>query len=199
MPILTKDDIRVFYIHIPKTGGTYIEDLFRANGFEVKFWEPHLFGGGLKCSPQHYHMDLIEKLFNLEHFDYVFATTRDPLGRFLSEFNMRNEQLQGNIEINSWTELVFEKYESNPFILDNHIRPQNEFLADDIPVYAQEDGFDSRFAKTLSKNIGTKLSVKKVESRRKTKTTTYKTIKSDANELTLSRILDFYEKDMGLA
>lgn len=63
MPVFVKNNLKVLYVHIPKTGGTYIEDLFRQNGFDVKFWESNLLGGALRCSPQHYHHELLNNIF----------------------------------------------------------------------------------------------------------------------------------------
>ena len=55
-------------------------------------------------------------------------------------------------EINSWIENIFSRYASNKYVLDNHIRPQHEFLLPDMDVMKLEDGMQSIFSQ-MSKSI----------------------------------------------
>lgn len=196
MPVFVKNNLKVLYVHIPKTGGTYIEDLFRQNGFDVKFWESNLLGGALRCSPQHYHYELLNNIFDLNEFNYVFATIRHPLDRFFSEFNMRNEAHGGKLDINKWTiNVLTTHYSNNPFFLDNHIRPQNEFVDESIPKFKQEDRFDESFAEEIAKNLRIDFQVKSVPSRRATSSQIHKANSSQLEEQVLEKVKEFYRDD----
>lgn len=54
MPLFHKNNKRILFIHIPKAGGTSIEQFFKRNGWEMEFYD----GGGkgtknefTRCSP----------------------------------------------------------------------------------------------------------------------------------------------------
>ena len=56
-------------------------------------------------------------------------------------------------DINNWIENTFKNYAENNFILDNHIRPQGEFLIPGMDVMKLEDGMDAIFAR-ISEALG---------------------------------------------
>ncbi|MFC6342870.1 sulfotransferase family 2 domain-containing protein [Nocardioides hankookensis] len=149
---MIKDGRSVLFIHIPKTGGTTIERMFAKAGWEVHFREgkrarPHVFPL-LRCSPQHYHADLLVELFDVSRFDVVAGIVREPLARFRSEFSMRHRQLDSTDEdqVATWTERVLTRYAENPYALDNHLRPQTEFLLPGAEVYRLEDSLEAMVA-----------------------------------------------------
>jgi hypothetical protein len=165
MPIFTKDNINVFYIHVPKTGGTYIEHFFKKNGFSISEFDVKQ-NKLRKCTPQHMHAEQINHLYNIKEFDYVFMTVRNPVFRFRSEFIMRHQNfnqktdlLEKYKDINIWWKIVKRNFEKNPFAHDNHIRPQFEFYINGIDVFKQEEGYDEQWAQTLESKIGIKFDV----------------------------------------
>jgi len=90
-------------------------------------------------------------MFDVDAFVYSFTVTRHPYTRLISEYKFRSDiatrQNRNMAEINSWIEDVFKKYHSNNFVLDNHIRPQNEFLIPEMDVLRLEDGMESIFSR----------------------------------------------------
>jgi hypothetical protein len=155
MPIFTKDDLSVLFIHVPKTAGTSVEQAFLAQGYAMS----ERLGGpyGKRppgerqsgCSPQHMHAALLEERLGDRSFEQIFCIVRHPLRRFESEYRFRaaaghrlaQEGIDRFAEQALWR---FEK--ANPFVLDNHIRPQAEFPWRDCRVFRLEDGLDAALA-----------------------------------------------------
>lgn len=145
---------RVFFAHVPKTGGTYIEDLFRQNGYERHFWDgyPHLLGR--TCSPQHYHAAFFAPLLDLENMDFGFMTVRNPIDRLLSEYRHQAKFPKDGPDIaplRVWLENMATAMWATPLMMDNHMRPQVDFYHSTLKVFRQEDGFGRKWAKGVNR------------------------------------------------
>lgn len=156
MPVLVTATKRILYLHVPKTGGTWVNELLRSYGSVTgaSFGDP---GAGLPCTPQHFHARLVHHLYATDprtaahDFDYVFMTVRDPLARLKSEFRYRvpvdrRLRLQGRwglpVRFSPWALRVLRAYPRDPFLFDNHLRPQHEFRTFGAEVFRMEDGLD---------------------------------------------------------
>lgn len=146
MPIYVKDDRSVLFVHVPKAGGTTLERMFRRDGWtehmrETRQSDPQVFPLW-RCSPQHLHAELLESIFAIERFDVVFMVTREPLARFRSEYAMRHtrDPRTDAEAVEAWADTVLAKYEENPYVLDNHLRPQHEFEVPGVEHYRLEQG-----------------------------------------------------------
>mgnify|MGYP000329422055 CR=1 FL=1 len=174
MPILTTRHARILYLHVPKTGGSYVEDMLRSYGTVTGVRSGSDFGG-LPCSPQHFHRPLIERVYAADlyelrdAFDYVFMTVREPLGRMKSEFRYRLRQDRGArvarrlnmpLRFDRWLTHSLRQYQRDPFMLDNHMRPQHEFVALGAEVFRLEDGLE-RLVGRLDEVTGLKGTVPK--------------------------------------
>lgn len=147
VPIFTRDDRAVLFVHVPKTGGTTLEKMMAGAGWEVGFRatpRTHPAQSRLhRVSPQHYHADLLAQTLKLDRFDAVFLVTRDPLARFRSEYAMRNRRRPGagaGPHVEEWTRSIARRVQRNPSVLDNHLRPQHEFLVPGARAFRLEDG-----------------------------------------------------------
>jgi hypothetical protein len=149
MPVFLRDGRALLFVHVPKTGGTTIERVFERSGWTTRLLEtPDTHRDLLavrKCSPQHYHADLLRSVLRLGRFEATFMMVRDPLARFRSEFLMRHsrEPRTDAAAVEEWADQVFRRYRRNPFVLDNHLRPQSEFHLQGATVYRLEDGLDT--------------------------------------------------------
>ena len=199
MPVFFNDDTRILFIHIPKTGGTFITEAFRKNGFSVAYEEFATSKGKLnevrKCSPQHMHRDMLRSIFDLNKFDFIFMTVRNPLNRLISEFRWRNENEP--VDVNEWIASRYHEYSQNPFILDNHLRPQYEFFVEEAKFYRQDDKFDSQWSETFYKDSGIELDLSLVKP--KIRVSESKLSGSDVlnkmNKESLKTITEWYYRD----
>ncbi len=85
----------LFFVHVPKTGGTSIEAYMRAKGaVALAGTRRH---GWSRTTPQHIQRELFQDMVPPEFYDHGFVVLRDPKARLLSEFRMRVEPLQPQV------------------------------------------------------------------------------------------------------
>jgi hypothetical protein len=149
MPVLRLDGRSILFVHVPKAGGSALERVFGQSGWKVLYRDPKERGDSMnrlrRCSPQHMHRAMLETIFELDRFDGIFMTVRDPLARFRSEYAMRDP---GHVtadaaQVEAWAESAFRRFARDPYIWDNHLRPQSEFYVPGCRVYRLEDGLES--------------------------------------------------------
>ena len=159
MPIYTKKNESILFIHIPKCGGSSFSDFLLRNKYEeslsvrgkalkdIDFW---------KSSPQHLHRDILKKLLNFEKFDKILTIVREPFERLKSEYywllNSGVINKKENIP-EKWFDDLKENYHSNKYIYDNHIRPQNEFILNESKIFKlEEQGINQAIKYAINKN-----------------------------------------------
>lgn len=141
MPFYQVNGRNLLFIHVPKTGGrsveAYLKDL---SGAQVLFHpkKQDIF----PCSPQHMHAEALELLFGNRFFDHSFMVVRNPYRRFVSEYHWRVTRRDGDQPFEIWAQETLDKLSQNPYLLDNHLRPQVEFRMKKTAVHKLEDGLD---------------------------------------------------------
>lgn len=142
MPYIEHDGKRILFVHIPKTGGSSVEDWLSSIA-PLRLHNP-IPTNALRLTPQHLRMTDIEAMFGADYFDFVFAIVRDPYKRIESEFKMRTARSADVIaqkgRFQSWLDRVLNKTKSDPFFLDGHLIPQWDFLTEACTIYRFEDG-----------------------------------------------------------
>jgi hypothetical protein len=192
MPVFYRDDVRVLYVHVPKTGGTSLERFFRGNNFKMAYFDAGASIAQVRwCSPQHMHAEMLKTIFKIEKFDFVFMTVRHPFSRLISEYKMRHAKKPHRREVNAWITEFLDRYGNNHYILDNHIRPQVEFLVPHCDVHRMEDGYDAKFARTLSERLSLKLDCEEVGHFQRGTDTDVESLNKDV----AARVRDFYRED----
>lgn len=155
MPILEYKNKNILFIHIPKAGGTSIEDWLAQQG-NLMFYT-HNPRRPFNCSPQHMTWRDIQFLFCNKKWDYSFSIVRNPYERMESEFAYRHrdklELGRQTLNFSNWVEKSLDAVENNPYYMDNHFRPQHEYLAEDVSIFHLEDGLEN-ILQTVSKETG---------------------------------------------
>jgi hypothetical protein len=145
VPVFSKDEKYILFIHIPKSAGSSIE----RTGTELRWNESFSIRGRAlkdlkycKATLQHLHAEPLELLLNLDEFDSIFTVVRNPFSRLKSEYYWQRSQNITNIGVDEWIVGTFERYPKNRYLYDNHIRPQVEFLPDHekLQVFKLEEG-----------------------------------------------------------
>jgi hypothetical protein len=151
----------ILFIHIPKAGGSTIDEylhnhlkapraLFNSSNEKRRALK-------LPCSPQHFHADALRFLIGGRYPDWSFAVVRDPLQRIISEYCFIHRRLNDTPEqlpnILDWFRQKRTDYEKNQYILDNHFRPQHEFLLENTEVFHFEKGLES-ILRVLAERLG---------------------------------------------
>lgn len=193
MPIFKIKNKLILFLHIPKAGGTSVEqwltDLGGSESLRLRYNKI-----SFPCVPQHFHGDLIDALFAPGFFDYSFAVPRNPYWRLLSEYNYRMghrrwyERWYPTPSFSLWVNYVLSRYKSHPYIYSNHIRPQVEFAIDNTETYRLEDQLPQLYGR-----IGQMLDVGTVPSLPQANRSVTRQAVIDA--ATAEKIHTFYRKD----
>ncbi len=160
MPIFNVNNKRVLFIHIPKTGGTSIEN-WLSNFGEMQFYQPGI-PTFMKCTPQHLTFNDLTVLFNDDFFDVCFAVVRNPYERLMSEYLFRTEnqlkKFKRRVNFSDWLMLHLSKAKQNKHHFDNHLRPQTDFVNEEMNIFKVEDGLEevTKFLKNELKLKSTK-------------------------------------------
>lgn len=158
MPLYRIKNKIVLFVHIPKAGGTSIASSLKAVGSEALYSDR--IPKGLSCTPQHFHGRLIDDFISEDFVDFSFCVVRNPIDRVISEFFYRRKLSVGNNNYKGmdkyldtlnlswsfsfWLKKQFMRIKRNPFLSDNHLRPQNEFLPSFMDeIYYFEDGLNN--------------------------------------------------------
>jgi hypothetical protein len=146
-----KDDLNLYFVHIPRTGGRYVKELFLSNGFKSNFNCPgEICYKGLEI--MHLHDSLLND-FNIYKNSKKFTIVRNPLTRFISaasiDLNL-NFSINWKLDtvINVLDYITFQKNGSGSH-RNNWFRPQWEFVNENCIVWKYEDGFDKNFKNFL--------------------------------------------------
>lgn len=203
MPILRANDKIYYFSHIPKCGGSSIEDYIQnLTQKRLAFLDRQYYKNSIKTlkksSPQHILGVEVAQLFGIEFFDGYFAVVRDPYERFKSAFIFQkyiNKKIPDEICINQFARKIFELKSSIWGLYDNHFVPQTHFFYPNAnyKVFKIENGLNN-----VKKHIDKILDCKAVEAKIPHKLKQTASIKKEAGELTdQSReiIFDIYRID----
>jgi len=183
-------------MHIPKTGGTSVENWLRdQNSFHEHLFMKHP-PMDLVCTPQHFTHATIQSLFSsfFTNFTYQFAIVRNPYERLESEFFYRQKLRQLRLGdqpeqyFSSWVCKMLNEAKKHPFILDNHLRPQVEFLSEGVEIFYFEDGI-ANIISHVAKRIGTAEPLRKIHEKSSNRKTVYWSKKA------INLVNEFYESD----
>ena len=144
---------RFFFVHIPRTGGRFVESNLHQNGWIVEqdnIWEC-LEGAEVA----HFHRELYEKYFDVEGIPHI-AVVRNPIDRFISASIYLTEAYGNNIQ-----ESAEDEDQLKAMIADfpmpeslGWFRQQIDYLSDKTNVWKFENGLGRRFSKWVSNIVG---------------------------------------------
>ena len=185
--------IKLKFIHIPKTGGTSIENAAKKNNL---LWGK--FDTSLKSSKNNKAWHCPQKIPH-----YCFCVIRNPFDRFISQFYHENEIKDYNKEkLNNFIEVKIPQIQNNMNIDGNHFLPQYKFYKK-CDIMISFDNLQNNLNKLmkmfhLRPLILDKLPGGKRQQRKRNKIQINRLIHLDINEKNRSLIKEIYNLDFKL-
>lgn len=142
--LLSNDRIKLFFVHIPRTAGRYVKNLFISNNFKEINLTKSLFYKGIESI--HLHDDLL-KNFKEYNQNKKFTIIRNPLKRLqsiLSTVSIHEKILNNEKELEEYISFKLPR-----FHMVNWIRPQYEFINNECKIWKFENGFGTNFLKWI--------------------------------------------------
>ena len=192
MPIYRNGAKILLFVHIPKTGGSTIENTLKSEGIPQAL-HSRIRLGRAAVTPQHMHRQVIQGWIPEAFYDAAFCVVRNPYARISSEYKWQKQARNAKVSnFNTWVNNQFAKYQENEFVGDNHIRPQVDYVWDSLKVFHLEAGLGKplEFAMVNLDLDPQRISVDTIRNDGKTKH-----VKLDVTAQTLQNIQTFYRQD----
>lgn len=158
MPLYSTPGGPFYFAHVPRTGGSNLEDYLEARfgppAMIDRDWMRAWTGGAwrhdsLLSSPQHLTSADVARL--VPKGTACLAVVRDPAARIVSEFRfqarrgLRRRRLT-ELGFSTWLRLVLAGARRDPRIFDNHLRPQVDMVPAEAAVFPLEAGLGAPVA-----------------------------------------------------
>lgn len=173
MPIFEKSEKRIYFAHIPKTGGTSIYSAFVEAGWVVKNLyespDPRSTFATLKARYGVNHISQEGRMFRYPHspqhaphiiwrtwgpFEASFAITRNPMTRLLSSLRWHHRMRRRKPDFQEHAKTLLRAAQSRPWkpftLLDGHLIPQHYFVGPTTEIFH----FEGNWSQQLSSRFG---------------------------------------------
>ena len=158
---------RFLFIHIPRTGGRFIEVNLEKNGWEVEpidqYGIPHYQHSFIEdCEIAHFHRDLYEKYCDIEGIEQI-AVVRNPVDKFFSAstylITVYGKEIQEKLEDYDEMVSIIENFPMSETL--SWWRPQVDFITDTTHIWKFEDGLGTDFGDWVSDKLGVPFEIDK--------------------------------------
>ena len=158
---------RFLFVHIPRTGGRFIEVNLEKNGWEVEpidqYGIPHYQHSFIEdCEIAHFHRDLYEKYCDIEGIEQI-AVVRNPVDKFFSAstylITVYGKEIQEKLEDYDEMVSIIENFPMSETL--SWWRPQVDFVTDTTHIWKFEDGLGTDFGDWLGEKLGVPFEIDK--------------------------------------
>ncbi len=151
MPFVKTGGKILYYAHVPKCGGTSVEDYLSERFGTIAMLDRHFNSREpgtrwTKTSPQHVDAESLEHILPLAFMDAVFTVVRHPVARAESAFHFQvnvEKSIPPDTGFSNWLQGQIDMQAADRFVLDNHMRPQSDFVPEGAAVFHLENGLDA--------------------------------------------------------
>lgn len=148
MPIAQTQAGLLFFAHVPRCGGTAVEDYLIARFGPLAFLDRGFLSldpetRWTRSSPQHLDQLALTRLFPSQFFAAGFALVRHPATRLRSVFLYQRDwerTVPQGADFKSWLSALAARRARNPYLHDNHSRPMCDLVPALCTVFRLEDG-----------------------------------------------------------
>ena len=147
MPFFKCSSGLVYFFHVPKCGGSTIEEALLDKGFKLSFYDTAFWANKdksyYKSSPQHITNEDFNQLFLEDIFFYKFTMVRDPVSRLLSAYAYNRNKIGRFLSFNKFLSNLEKNVASRGDyfgrIYDNHFVPSSRLVPEDCNIFYFED------------------------------------------------------------
>ncbi|WP_282063789.1 sulfotransferase family 2 domain-containing protein [Roseobacter litoralis] len=146
MPLITADDKKLYFAHVPKVGGSSVVDyLTRRFGGPLAMNGSEFYKTKTKAdmimAPSHITAKTAAIMLPRD-IDHSFTVVREPLSRILSQYRFQiGVSRMSQFGFSTWLRIVLSAARRDPRVYDNHIRPQSDMVPDQSMVFKFENKF----------------------------------------------------------
>ena len=151
---------RFLFVHIPRTGGRFIEVNLEKNGWEVEpidyYGIPHYQHSFIDdCEIAHFHRDLYEKYCDIEGIEQI-GVIRNPIDKFFSAstylITVHGRQVQERLEDYDEMVSLIKNFPQSETL--SWWKPQVDFLTEKTHIWKFEKGLGTDFGDWVSEKLG---------------------------------------------
>ena len=151
---------RFLFVHIPRTGGRFIEVNLEKNGWEVEpidyYGLPHYQHSFIDdCEIAHFHRDLYEKHCDIEGIEQI-GVIRNPIDKFFSAstylITVHGRQVQERLEDYDEMVSIIKNFPQSETL--SWWKPQVDFLSEKTHIWKFEKGLGTDFGDWVSEKLG---------------------------------------------
>ena len=191
MPVFTKDERRILFIHVPKAAGSSIEKQFRTSGWKMDYY--NVCANPYEPALQHLtYRELSEMIADLDDIP-SFSVVRNPFKRMVSEWRWQvNIMRNTDVDFPNFVRRVQVSLKTSKTYWDNHWRPQTDFISDKVDDVIKMEQLDESFERfAIEQDLG----FTSLPKSNKSKTRFGAFPKLSVNDETIDRIREIYRDD----
>ena len=193
---------RFLFVHIPRTGGRFIEANLAVNGWEMEpidyFGIPHYQHSFIDdCEIVHFYRDLYEKHCDIEGIPQI-AVIRNPVNRFISAstylLTLYGKKIQQRMEdYNEFVSIIENFHNDLDVEAINWWKPEIDYLTDKTHLWKFEDGLGDDFGDWMSEKLEVPF---KIDSNMNYGMNKYEDFKLDKTDKLVENIKRFFSEDI---
>ena len=166
MPFFRKEKTQLYYVHIPRTSGRYINQLFLFNNYTSEFDDVFDNYRVNDISPAHLHFPFYNYYLNADQIPN-FTIVRNPIDKIWSALDIAYKRKMSPLIKNSFLNDLENKsfffdyidYErSHESYHNNWFMPQINFISNKTHIYKFENGINHKFVFWMNKTLELNLS-----------------------------------------
>ena len=148
MPLFKTPKGLFFFAHVPRTGGSSVEDYLLQRFGQPAFHDRSFLSKPAsirwsRTTPQHLSADEFETLFPSDFVDHKISVVRHPVSRIVSIFKwLRSTQKGVERDFDKWLEKALSEVQADPWCHDGHLKCQVEFVPSGCQVFRLEEGLE---------------------------------------------------------
>lgn len=148
MPLAFIQGRLVYFAHVPRCGGTAVENYLHARFGRLAFVDRQFNSLSAKqrwskTSPQHLETQALERIMPRSWISWSFTVVRHPAARIASVFRFQRDIEQSiptGQSFSDWVCNLAASLKKQPHQFDNHTRPASDLVPSDAVVFRLEDG-----------------------------------------------------------